>query len=236
MGLISTFMSFAQIKMIVFDLDGTLVDSMTGFADVAQEVIAKYFAVPVSKAREAYRRTSGLPFVHQLQGLFPGHPSLTVAVEEYEARKIVHYDAVPFFADVAESLETLAAAGFLLAVSSNNHEHSVSRKLRRQGCHVDEVLGFREGFGKGRPHFEHLCRCYGLSPENLLFVGDSLHDARLAHENGVAFLARLGTFAAGDFEALKIPLQTLNTLAEINTLLGDARCKPSFLPRARAHA
>ena len=212
-------MVFQQIRMVVFDLDGTLVDSMGRFADVAQAVMARHFSVTPEQARLDYQRTSGLPFVYQLQTLFPSHPQIPMAVDEFESLKLEGYDLAPFFSDIEESLLRLKQSGLKLAVSSNNHETNVERKISGLQVKFDEVMGFREGFCKGDSHFGFLCRRHALRHTELFFVGDSLHDARMAHKNGVSFGARLGTFQAGDFLALDIPLRIVKNYFELCDLL-----------------
>jgi phosphoglycolate phosphatase-like HAD superfamily hydrolase len=62
------------------------------------------------------------------------------------------------------------------------------------------VLGYRPGFSKGKDHFEAVLRYFGVSPKEVLFVGDSLHDAQKAQGFGFDFIGRAGTFSRERFQ------------------------------------
>ena len=57
-------------EALIFDLDGTLVPTMQGFAKIAADVIHEHFQWDRSRAHEAYLQTSGIPFFQQLECLF----------------------------------------------------------------------------------------------------------------------------------------------------------------------
>src|SRR3569623_2689104 len=59
-------------KGLLCDLDGTLIDSMPTLADLAVDVLAEVYGPPSALAREFYLATCGLPFIRQLESVFPG--------------------------------------------------------------------------------------------------------------------------------------------------------------------
>ena len=61
-------------KVIAFDFDGTLIDTMSSLADIAAAVINEYHGLAVEMARELFLRTSGRPFAEQIQRIFPDQP------------------------------------------------------------------------------------------------------------------------------------------------------------------
>jgi phosphoglycolate phosphatase len=208
-------MTSRKFKIVAFDLDGTLVDSMGDFTKIATDVIRKHFHLSLGEAAAGYIRTSGLPFRYQLQKLFPGHPGIPAAETEYETRKSAHYAEAPFFDDVVPALLRLKAAGLAIAVSSNNHEDNVVGKIRACAEYFADVLGYRPGFFKGADHFGFLQRKYECGPKDVLFVGDSLHDLRMAHEAGIPFVARFGTFSREDFAGLNFSFRGIETLHDL---------------------
>ena len=62
-------------KGYLFDFDGTLVDTMGGYADLAGGLIHEAFPeITAEKGRELYIRTSGIPFIQQMELIRPGKP------------------------------------------------------------------------------------------------------------------------------------------------------------------
>lgn len=188
-------------RAVLFDLDGTLVDTMGGFADVAAQVMHQRFGVAIATARAGYMETSGVPFRQQLELLRAGDPGNQAASDEFEQRKRVVCDTTRMDAETRAGLESLRLLGIAIVVSSNGAQHFVDDFVRREGFPFDLALGHdaATGMAKGRPHVDRVCKTLGLAEVDLLFCGDSLADADLAEQCGVAFIGRLGTFSLADF-------------------------------------
>jgi len=209
-----------QKKVCVFDFDGTLVDSMGAFADLAAELIAETYGVSSVQAREDYLRTSGLPFFQQLEALFPEDSRNAQVADDFEVRKKEDYFVRPFFEEVPEAIAGLQERGVRAVISSNNGQELVEEYLgRRPEARFDLVLGFKQGFSKGKAHFEKVLRHFDLEASDLLFVGDSLHDARQALDFGVDFVGRLGTFEASQFLEVDPRARTVHGLDQLMGVL-----------------
>lgn len=208
-------------RVVMFDLDGTLVDTMGGFADIAAEVMASRHGVEWAWARGKYLETSGLPFCKQLEVIFPGHAMNGEASDEFEARKLAVCEATAMDARTIEGLERLRGLGLKLVVSSNTGQTVVDSFVERERFRFDLALGFdpAQGLGKGRPHVERALATFGVAREELLFVGDSLKDADLADECGVPFVGRLGTFREVDFRRRDAAAVCVPHVAELPGLL-----------------
>jgi phosphoglycolate phosphatase-like HAD superfamily hydrolase len=206
--------------MIVCDLDGTLVDSMGCFAGIAEDTMHRHFALNRKEALRLYRETSGLPFEFQLKKIFGDFDvRIAAAVDDYESTKKGVYDDKDFFDDVVSVLPSLVQKGYRFCVSSNNHVDNVRGKVKPMAKHFAAILGYQDGFFKGRDHFEWLEKKLQIKRENMVFVGDSLHDANMAWENGISFVARLGTFASKDFDDLGFPLQKIENFFQLGDVL-----------------
>lgn len=215
-------MRLTNTKLVIFDFDGTLVDSMTGFGEIAAEVIRHYFDSDPHWARTQYRLTSGLPFPLQMEKIFPGDSRNRKAVDEFNRQKKLCYQGRPFYDDVDPTLHILRKRGFKLAISSNNDPLLVRGRLgTERELFFDWVLGFTPGFLKGKDHFERLKNQSQIDFSQMVFVGDSLHDARMAHQNGVAFIGKAGTFARSDFESQGFHHLVIDNLVQLTEILPD---------------
>lgn len=194
-------MDGSRLRVVMFDLDGTLVDTMPAFADLAAEVMSARHGVERTWARGRYLETSGIPFCQQLEVIAPGHAVNQAASDEFEARKLSVCEVTPMDAATVAALEALRARGLKLVVSSNTGQAVVDDFAAREAFRFDLALGFDPavGLAKGRPHVERALDAFAATGDQLLFVGDSLKDADLADESGVAFVGRLGTFRREDF-------------------------------------
>ncbi len=206
-------------KVCLFDFDGTLIDSMSGFADIASEIIDREYSVGLAEARHMYFSTSGLPFFQQLEALFPADERNPAMADEYEQRKLNGFFAQGFFEDVPETLKKLRASGIKVAVSSNNFQHNIDKFVAAKDVEFDFVLGFRDGFAKGRDHFEHIIAVEKLDYKDFVFVGDSIKDGEKAQAFGVDFIARTGTFTAEQFRASFPERPVIDTISELIPLI-----------------
>lgn len=203
-------------RLLVFDLDGTLVPTMDDYADKAAALMEDAFATPFAAARRAYFATSGLPFEQQLRQLYPDRTDSDAVAARFESWKDGYLRSVALAPDTATLLESWRGAGFRIAISSNNLEVYVERMAR--DWPVDAALGYRahDGFGKGEDHFRTLEQRFGADRSTFLFVGDSPNDARIAARAGVPFRALLtSAFSAEDFDAAVPGTLVLDDLAAL---------------------
>ncbi|MDO8644176.1 MAG: HAD hydrolase-like protein, partial [bacterium] len=178
-------MNPSEKKVCVFDFDGTIVDSMDRFADVAAGIIERVYDLPWKEARGAYLKTSGLCFRDQLEVLYPGDPVNDHTAEEFEEKKKEGYLEQKLIPHLTETLHHLRGKGVKIVVSSNNKQELVEQFLETRGIEFDLVLGWRPNFSKGEAHFNFIQNSLNISSNGILFVGDSLKDAELAHKNEV---------------------------------------------------
>jgi phosphoglycolate phosphatase-like HAD superfamily hydrolase len=191
--------AMATPAAVLFDLDGTLVDTMQTFADVAADVIAKHHGLDRGAARAAYLQTSGIPFFQQLELIAPAHRRNPKAVADFERKKLEATRDVGASDDTVVALRELRARGIRIGVCSNNFQEQVDQFVERCPVTIDVALGFGDGLCKGRPHFERACEQLSCTFDDLVFVGDSLADAEIALDTDIRFVGRLGTFGEADF-------------------------------------
>jgi phosphoglycolate phosphatase-like HAD superfamily hydrolase len=208
-------MSGRATRAVVFDFDGTIVDSMNAFADIAAAVIPRRHPMDSATARRRYLETSGLPFFQQLEAIFPGDPANAETAGEYERRKLEGYFDEPVFADAPDTVGHLRGTGVKVVVSSNNFQELVDRFVAGRGLSFDMVLGYRDGFAKGADHFRHIESELGIPRGAITFVGDSLKDAERALDYGVNFIGKAGIFTREEFLAKFPGVRVISELAEL---------------------
>ncbi|PIR19977.1 MAG: hypothetical protein COV45_08355 [Deltaproteobacteria bacterium CG11_big_fil_rev_8_21_14_0_20_47_16] len=208
-------------QVVVFDFDGTLVDSMGDFTNIAARVLQQYFGVTQSQGAALYKATSGLPFCDQVGVLFPGHANTETAISAFESEKATRYLTKPAYEDAHDMLIALKNMGYQTVISSNNFQALVDQLTQHLKLPVDMALGLRDNFAKGDAHFDHICKTFGVSRDSLVFVGDSLKDAEHAQQCEIDFIARLGTFSRDDFESRFPEVPMIQKLSELPKLLTE---------------
>lgn len=182
---------------IVFDLDGTLVDSLPGLAEGVNRALRSLGRPehPASAVRGMIGRGAA-----NLCAAAIGYADASLApAEELEAMHSAFRREYPHcwqggftkpYPGIRELLRQLAAAGLKLAVLSNK-PHDVTLPMVRTlfpDIPFEPVLGFTGTFPR-KPDpaaLLHIISARGLTPAEVTLVGDSLYDARTAANAGCA--------------------------------------------------
>lgn len=208
-------------EVVIFDFDGTIVDSMQAFADIAAHVIPKYYSMDAQTARRKYLETSGIPFFQQLEVLFPNDESNDIAADEFERIKKKDFMSKPAYSGTRETLENLRKRGIKTVVSSNNFQELVDPHVEKLGIIFDIVLGFKTNFAKGKDHFAYIEKVLNVQKEKMLFVGDSIKDGERAESFGIDFIGKTGTFTKDEFKSKFPNSEIINDIIELQDILAD---------------
>jgi len=180
-------------ELIVFDWDGTLMDSIAKIVHCFDAAFTDTGAP--NPGEEAVRNIIGLGLKEALDTLLPeADDSLRARVVERYREHFLRLDQtdMPLFPDVRTGLEALAAQGYLLAVATGKARRGLDRVLRDTGM-ADFFVATRcadEAFSKPHPRMlENILDQIGTPPARALMVGDTVYDLQMARHAGMDSLA-----------------------------------------------
>lgn len=211
--------------MICFDFDGTIADTMPWLEENAVRLFVKYYKTDKDEARRNYRNTTGLPFSQQVEIIYPEGVHNKEINETFEHEKIARIDEQQLFPETIEVISSLSKK-YLIVVSSSTYKEIIEDYVQKKGLrsYLDDVVGFKPGFEKGKHHFDYLMEKFSLQQSEMVYIGDSKKDMERAFNSNIRFFARLGPmFTENDFqlplngEKMKFPC--ISTLKEIPQLL-----------------
>jgi phosphoglycolate phosphatase-like HAD superfamily hydrolase len=167
--------------VIVFDLDGTLLDDMRQVSVTAGKVLNEAFGTPRDRAEVDYLRTTGKPFELQVKELYPDatpFEQLTVTRRFHEAKVKEAYAHATFFPDVPRLLKTLDRQRYVQVVSTGGEREMAELLLEREGLR----FFFEEVQGAGQGTKDVHLRAYRARWKDLplVLVGDSRFDMEVA--------------------------------------------------------
>jgi phosphoglycolate phosphatase-like HAD superfamily hydrolase len=212
-----------RLEVAIFDFDGTIVDSMSFLTELASDLLVKRYGMVREQARRAYIDSTGLPFVKQMELIFPGDARNESTVGAFEKRKRESLFDFDLFPDAPDALEKIRRRGIKTCVSSGNYEDVIAEIVRFRGLEFDLVMGFRPGFQKGLDHFRFAMETFSAPPDGVVFVGDSRKDGLAAKAAGIRFIARTGLLTAEEFSRVLPGVPVIDSLVEMLPLVGINR-------------
>lgn len=175
-------------RLAIFDCDGTLVDSQANICRAMEACFTAHRFDPPDRA--AIRRIVGLSLVPAIAELLPeGDAGLHEAMaEEYKRaffamRSNGALDPEPLFDGIADAIEALDAAGWLLGVATGKSDRGLRHVLEHHGIHHRFVTLQTADRHPSKPHpamLEAAIADAGASAATTAMIGDTSFDMAMA--------------------------------------------------------
>ena len=214
----------ASYKAIIFDMDGTVLNTLEDLADSVNASLS-HFGLE-TKSLEEVRWAVGNGVRQLMRTVIPGgeaHPLyqdiLQYYVPYYQAHcqiKTRAYEGIP------EAMRSLKEMGFRLAIVSNKGDGAVKElnRLYFDGL-VDEAIGERPGIRR-KPAPDSVLeavRLLGCSPQEAIYVGDSDVDIDTAANAGMKVIGVGWGFRGREFLEALHPDYLIDTPEELPALM-----------------
>jgi len=182
-------------KSIVFDFDGTLLNSMPPLTKQATKLISDHYLVSGEFAYREYTQTVGLSFEEQLFSIFGEQEAEKhgeVADIFYEIQKNI-YAAAGLHEGVREELSLLKYLSVPFAIVSSTHGDLVRQAIRRWELPTPSHVMGRDAGPKGW----QLTALKGAGYR--VFIGDTPIDGQIAEDARIPFIGVEHTFPRSVF-------------------------------------
>ncbi|HEY7683185.1 MAG TPA: HAD-IA family hydrolase [Gemmatimonadales bacterium] len=192
------------IRTVLFDLDGTLIDSIELILASYRHTLASHGHPPTPDSE--WMRGVGTPLRVQLAPWARSPDHLQAMVTTYREYNLANHDRmITAFPGVVELVRGIRRAGLRTGVVTSKTREGTLRGLRLVGLEEHlEVLICADDVQHPKPHPEPVRRAVAeldADPTATLFVGDSIHDLHSGRQAGVLTGAVLwGPFSRDDLE------------------------------------
>jgi phosphoglycolate phosphatase len=211
-------------QLLIFDWDGTLMDSETKIVACIKAAIRDVGAEP--RDSKSIRNIIGLGLHEAVSALYPDSTQdFHLALAEHYRRHFLYEDqtASAMFAGARKMLASLQDAGHLLAVATGKGRAGLDKSLEETQCREYFHTTRCADETRSKPHPQMLLEIMdeaGIQPRHTLMIGDTEYDLQMATNAGVPSLA----VAHGVHEKHRLlqhgPLDCVSGISSLSAWLG----------------
>ena len=195
-----------KLEMMIFDFDGTLVDTAYDICEAINILFEKKGIEPLP--HEKIRPEIGMGLRTLLERTFPdeaGSPEeeLKLTQQLHDVYDDIHLNNPTIFEGVEEALNKCEGQIAIISNKPERYVHSILNHLKLKDRPWVDVIG-GDTLVEKKPHplpFETVLTKAGLKPEQSLMIGDGEPDISGAKNSGIRCVAV--EFGYGDLETLK---------------------------------
>lgn len=210
--------------IVLFDLDGTLLDTEAAIIETYRHLFAKY------RTEEEFDKEKQMEVLGpSLATMFPRYfPELNVEelIEEYREYNFkIHPEFVKPMENTEELLKRLKEDGYKLGVVSAKHSDSVHHGLDLFNLTAYfDVLVCQNDVKEGKPSPEGIfkaCEMLNVGHDSCIYVGDSATDIQAAYNAGVYSIGYIFNDERAEQLKAENPNQLIHDLLEVDTILKE---------------
>jgi phosphoglycolate phosphatase len=219
-----------MVKLIVYDLDGTLINSAKIVKDILNQMRAEIGLQHLTiKRLVPWLSMGGEDLVANALEIPAEHiQSQLLKFRKRYAELITPEDSL--YPGVKEVLSELSDQGYQLAICTNKPRGLAEKALKETQLHsFFAYLNAGDDLLHKKPHPENILSClsyFGLSPQEAILVGDSKVDQALAMAAKVAFVQYLPGYDDGI--ELSNPQMKIDHHGELKNVISGLKKKGNY--------
>lgn len=203
-------------KLAIFDLDGTLSDSLPWFRGVVNSFADKHrFRRIKDGDHEMLRGKSSREIIAFLEVPFWRMPLIAADMRRLKSQ---HIDDIPLFAGVGPMLQQLSHRGVVIAMVSSDSESNVRRALGDHAAWISQFACGASMFGKAAK-FRAVLKRTGIAAHDAIAIGDEVRDGEAAAQAGIGFGAVSWGYARPEALRRLSPVLVFDSVADIARLV-----------------
>jgi phosphoglycolate phosphatase len=205
-----------KYKLAIFDLDGTLHDSLPWFLRVMNSIADKHrFKRIQANDVEMLRGKSSREIITYLQVPIWRIPVIARDMRRLKSESI---NTIPLFTGVDLMLQELSQLGVALAVVSSDAENNARKALGANAALISQFACGASLFGKAAKYKVILKRT-GIAAANAICIGDEVRDGEAARAAGIDFGAVCWGFAKTEALQAASPVLMFERVSDISRLI-----------------
>ncbi|HJV44683.1 MAG TPA: pyrophosphatase PpaX [Bacillota bacterium] len=213
-----------RYKTVLFDLDGTLIDTNDLILTSFMHVLEQHFP-------GKYQREHIIPYMGETLGeqmeRFGGVEKRDLLADQYrEHNEQIHDELVKEFPNIVEALQGLQVLGVTMGIVTTKQRKTATMGAKRFG--IDQFMKafvVYQDTDKHKPHPDPIFKAMEMveaDPATTLMVGDSQYDIEAAHNAGIHAAAVSWSLKGPEFLQTFHPEYTLYDMRElIGIVKGD---------------
>ncbi len=211
----------SNLKLAIFDWDGTVMDSVSQIVSSLQAV-GRHFDVELEAA--AAQHIIGLALPVAMQQLFPNH---TQHIDEMRQVYAQHYHAhpkaAPVFAGFPAMFDALREQGVHLAVATGKNRNGLDRVLAQSGLGDYFTITRSADEANSKPDplmLKQILQFTGINAANAVMIGDTTFDLQMAQAIDMPRIGVLWGAHSASLLAECDPHALVNNVDELSHTLG----------------
>ena len=214
-------MASNQYKLVIFDWDGTIMDSIGKIVNCIKCSAQSLNIAPPSDT--AIKNIIGLSLEKAMEVLFPSHPTKqTALINAYKAHYKVDSTATPVFDDVANVLNALKQNGAVLAIATGKGRDGLERLLDQSQLRHFFSATRTSDDAQSKPSPDMLYQLLaelGVSGNEALMIGDTQIDLKMAQAANIDSIGvTMGVHNAQQLSEFN-PIATVDSYQQLQQVL-----------------
>ncbi|HAV5497804.1 HAD family hydrolase [Acinetobacter baumannii] len=203
--------SLKEYQAIIFDMDGTLVDSFSFFLGALNQLAKKYKFKSVELHEvEQYKHLSPKEIMKEMN---VSKWKLPWIAKDFIRLMKERDQEVYMFEGMRDHLIELHKRGYMLAIITSNSKENCQSILGKELCELfSHIDGGSSIFGKAK-RIKRVLNILNLNKEQAIYVGDQTTDGEAAHKAGIDFAAVGWGYTSAEKLKTIQPKVVLNDLA-----------------------